>query len=88
MPAFKTLTDRPLLCFLWDINHPALAGMLLLHSDALQISLMEKAESREGVVSVRGGVRATDWGFPGVGGGERVLEVSFMCVFFKKEKMY
>ncbi|CAM9244075.1 unnamed protein product [Ectocarpus sp. 8 AP-2014] len=48
-------------------------------TDALQISLMEKEGSKEGVVSVRGGVRATEWGFPGVGGGERVLEVTMPC---------
>lgn len=59
--------------------------MLLLLSDSLQISLMEKEGSREGVVSVRGGLRATEWGFPGVGGGERVLEVSFHVCFQERK---
>ncbi|CAM9805884.1 unnamed protein product [Scytosiphon promiscuus] len=45
------------------------------NSDGLQISLMEKDGAREGVVSVAPFLPSTDWGFPGIGGGERVLEV-------------
>lgn len=36
---------------------------------------MEKEGPREGVVSVGGFIPSTQWGFPGFGGGERVLEV-------------
>lgn len=38
---------------------------------------MEKEGSREGVVSVGGFIPSTQWGFPGFGGGERVLEVLY-----------
>eukprot|EP00752_Nemacystus_decipiens_P005338 g4842.t1 len=44
-------------------------------TDGLQISLMEKEGSREGVVSVAEYLPSTQWGYPGFGGGERVLEV-------------
>ncbi|CAN0296099.1 unnamed protein product [Pylaiella littoralis] len=45
-------------------------------TDELQISLMEKDGAREGVVSVAGFLPSTQWGFPGFGGGDRVLEVA------------
>lgn len=40
---------------------------------------MEKEGSREGVVSVAEFLPSTQWGYPGFGGGERVLEVC-MCI--------
>ena len=36
---------------------------------------MEKDGPREGVVSVAGFIPSSEWGFPGVGGAEHVIEV-------------
>eukprot|EP00903_Cladosiphon_okamuranus_P020301 g18629.t1 len=53
-------------------------------ADGLQISLMEKEGSREGVVSVAEPLPSTRWGYPGFGGGERVLEVVMPCTNRKR----
>lgn len=45
-------------------------------TDGLQISLMEKEGGREGVVSVAEYIPPSLWGFPGIGGAEREVQVT------------
>lgn len=40
------------------------------------MSLMEKQATSEGVVSVSKPIHPLSWGYPGIGGAERVLDVS------------